>query len=398
MSKSINIKKIIANILIVLILLMLSLEMIYHYYANISYLQINIIFSLLIVVLECVYLVLFNHSKINKWAFYLFLFVIYQVMISIITKSTYFPKFYTDLFGWPLAILVFSDYFSKYDLSEKMGYVILIFLFLFVFISFYSIRKYLTRAGDYGGVIFYSTYSCITLLPLTLMTVKNPVIRKICILLVSMISLLSTKRGNLIALVFGIIFYILVDIKVESNNKIKYKKMFKYIVLFILTIIFAYILVEYSNLGIFVKLRKLSTDGGSDRLLIWQFIIQKHKESSFLRRVFGHGFQSVYWVLKPLNITRFAHNSYIEYLYDYGYVGFIGLITFVVSLFKKLSTMIKDKFALSSYMVFTLIITVVFSLFSYLFEQSLVIMPIALTWGICIGRYNYNINNKKIGD
>ena len=87
----------------------------------------------------------------------------------------------------------------------------------------------------------------------------------------------------------------------------------------------------------------------------------------------------------PLGNNSLAHNSYIEYLYDYGIIG-LGLLLFIfLKIVKKAMTYLKNKNSNAPVMLMSLTISFVISMFSYFFEQSVLIIPIAIFWGMCLG-------------
>ena len=87
-----------------------------------------------------------------------------------------------------------------------------------------------------------------------------------------------------------------------------------------------------SGLEIFDRFSKLSTDGGSGRDVIWAITLQAFNVSNLREKIWGHGFQSVYYRLRPGGFSRFSHNSYIEYLYDYGII--ISIIRFIFNYYR----------------------------------------------------------------
>lgn len=63
-------------------------------------------------------------------------------------------------------------------------------------------------------------------------------------------------------------------------------------------------------------------------MLFGQITLQAFNVSNLREKIWGHGFQSVYYRLRPGGFSRFSHNSYIEYLYDYGIIGLSLLVLF----------------------------------------------------------------------
>lgn len=173
-----------------------------------------------------------------------------------------------------------------------------------------------------------------------------------------------------------------------SNASLR-EKWKKYMYLFIAICIGSGAVLYLENragLEIFDRFSKLSTDGGSGRDIIWAITLQAFKMSNIREKILGHGFQSVYYRLKPGGFSRFSHNSYIEYLYDYGIIGLSLLVLFVLSLIIIEIKFIREKNKYAPVMGMLLIITIFLSAFSYFFEESNIIQPTAVAYGIILGQ------------
>ena len=114
-------------------------------------------------------------------------------------------------------------------------------------------------------------------------------------------------------------------------------------------------------------------------------VLNAYHSSGLVQRLFGHGFQSVYYILRPGGFYRFAHNSYIEYLYDYGTVGLILLLVFIIALIVSTIDMVRRKARFAPVMCLLLVISVFLGMFSYFFEESNIIMPVAVAYGVILG-------------
>lgn len=223
-------------------------------------------------------------------------------------------------------------------------------------------------------------------LPLIIIFLKEKNLRNLCMLLCIAISVASTKRTGTIALILGILVMLVLDAHIQGSLREKWKK---YMYLFIAICIGSgavLYLENRSGLEIFDRFSKLSTDGGSGRDIIWAITLQAFKTSNIREKIFGHGFQSVYYRLKPGGFSRFSHNSYIEYLYDYGIIGLSLLVLFVLSLIIIEIKFIREKNKYAPVMGMLLIITIFLSAFSYFFEESNIIQPIAVAYGIILGQ------------
>ena len=149
--------------------------------------------------------------------------------------------------------------------------------------------------------------------------------------------------------------------------------------------IIVFYLENAGRIQILDRFARLGDDGGSGRDVIWSIVLNAYHSSGLVQRLFGHGFQSVYYILRPGGFYRFAHNSYIEYLYDYGTVGLILLLVFIIALIVSTIDMVRRKARFAPVMCLLLVISVFLGMFSYFFEESNIIMPVAVAYGVILG-------------
>ena len=319
------------------------------------------------------------------------LFVIYEYYVSFSTKSFVFPNAIGDLLTWPL--LLITMYYYARGTKNPIGFRRIIFYFS-IFIYLVSIPCISLRSGT----SVFSVYYCISILPLIyLFSSKRTSI--MCSLISAILIILTSKRASFLILVLGIGLCYLVLIHNEKSSR---KRIIRTTVC-ILIAIFAVIFIQYAmdnlDIPILNRLSSISTDGGSGRVDIWRYLIKKFQASSTTEKVFGHGFHSVLYKVKPLGHARFAHNSYLETLYDYGIVGAAMLIAISIGLVVATLKMTLRKSKYAPVMVFTVVEMMILSMVSYFYEQSVIIVPISIVWGICLGLHEreeaMNINNRN---
>lgn len=315
------------------------------------------------------------------------LLVLFQSVVAVWTHSVYLPYAPIDILIWPLSIIVYYSYSYQQDIRKIIDRRIIWYYFAICGLSVPLIAIHLSGAGNYGQIIF-PTYFCITSLPLVLLFMEKGFRKYLCMVLAVIISVASTKRAGTIALVMGIFVLYLVDAHIQGSLRLKWKKYLRIFVLLCAGIALVVYLDNKSGLQILDRFARLSTDRGSGRDVIWEITLDAFRTSNLIEQLFGHGFQSVYYVLKPGGFFRFAHNSYIEYLYDYGVIGLCLLLIFIISLFMAWGRMMKRKSRLAPVMSMLLVVTVSLSVFSYFFEESNIIMPIAVAFGIILGLEN----------
>ena len=345
-------------------------------------------FGMQAIVLLCYFLeelITLKRKSINCITLILGILVVYQCVITILNDSIYLPYTPIDIFIWPLSVIVYYNFTCHNEMNKNTENKTLIYYFIMCLISVFLIKIHLAGNGNIGQVVFL-TYYCLTALPLVVIFVKGKNSRNLCILLCVAISVVSTKRTGTIALILGIFVMLVLDAHIQGSLKEKWKR---YMYLFIAICIGSgavLYLENRSGLEIFDRFSKLSTDGGSGRDVIWAITLQAFNVSNLREKIWGHGFQSVYYRLRPGGFSRFSHNSYIEYLYDYGIIGLSLLVLFVLFLIIIEIKFIREKNKYAPVMGMLLIITIFLSAFSYFFEESNIIQPIAVAYGIILGQ------------
>lgn len=327
-----------------------------------------------------------NVRRIKIWGtnIILWFLIIYQFIVSLNKGTIYLPYTFIDIILWPLSIITYSEYVCRTNIETEKQNKSLIYYCLMCAVSIPLIMIHLTGNGNIGQVVFL-TYFCLTALPLVLLLVEKEKYRNLCIVFCVAILVASTKRTGTMALLFGLLVMAVLNAHIQGSLRKKWKQYFSiFLVICIGSIVLLY-LDKNSSLQIFERFSRLSTDGGSGRDVIWNIVLQAYKESNFMERLFGHGFQSVYYSLRPGGFSRFAHNSYIEYLYDYGIIGLAILLVFVMSMIVFTVKLMNRKSKYTPVMGLLLVITIFLGMFSYFFEESNIIQPIAVSYGIILG-------------
>ena len=328
--------------------------------------------------------------RLPKIIVILLFLLLYEFIISLLSPYSFDLYKYVDMFGWPVLFIHFYIESYENDYNKIYGYIIKFFMIFIYYASYLLIKIHLFGDGMYGSVVF-SAYFCITFLPL-LFYFSNSKIEKILYFIIALIIVtISTKRAGFLALITAGIAYIF--IKYFFNN-LSFKKIFSTLLIFGILSLFLMNYVQNSNLAVFERIRNLSNDSGSGRTLIWKICMDSYADSSLNEKIFGHGFQSVLLQLRPQQMARFAHNSYIEYIYDYGFVGITLLISYIGCIIKYYVKSFKTDFTYTPLFSFAIVLMIFFSMFSYFFEEFLIIIPISILFGILFGKYDKNI--KKV--
>lgn len=329
-------------------------------------------------------LITFKRKSFDFTVAILLLLISFESLVAISTHSVYMPYAPVDILIWPISVIVYYNYSYYYDITKIAQNKAIWFFFAMCAIAVPLIKIHLSGAGNIGRVIFL-TYFCITTLPLVLILTNNRSYRNLSMVLAVLISTASTKRAGTLALILGLFIMLVVEAHIQGTLNQRWKKYLKIMLLILMGTIIVFYLENAGRIQILDRFARLGDDGGSGRNVIWLIVLNAYHSSGLVQRLFGHGFQSVYYILRPGGFYRFAHNSYIEYLYDYGTVGLILLLVFIIALIVSTIDMVRRKARFAPVMCLLLVISVFLGMFSYFFEESNIIMPVAVAYGVILG-------------
>lgn len=329
-------------------------------------------------------------EKLNFLSLFLLFFVFFELSTSVL-HSLLGIRALVDIIPWPFLFIVFNHYSKNNNLPSCFSTLTLCGITLIILFSIPNIYK--ARLFHDGDAIF-STYYCFAFLPMVYLSCSKNV-SKFYSIVVALVMLFTLKRGAFLIVSFGITLYYFIMNYIEGSSK---KILRRYVFLFTFLVFIALIgnyIIDKFGLNILVRLENSLEDSGSGRLQIWEEVLWYFNISSFSDKIFGHGFHAVFSEVMPLGIQRFAHNSYIETLYDYGIIGLVLLLYFNLKLVVKSIKMLRIKYKLTPVMFFSLVPMVILGLISYFFEESTIIIPISVVWGICFGLFNRENKSRK---
>ncbi len=337
-----------------------------------------------------IYLFLKRFNYLNSFVLLLFSIIIYPIIISVIQGLFIFPMIMVDVVTWPLLFVVFLDYSTTNDLPVSFKRIT---QYGMALICLLSIPNIVLQYSTVKGSAIFTTYFCLTFLPM-LYLVNTRRQAAIFSFLVGGLMLFSSKRGGLIVVLLGVGVYYTLLIYVCSGARGRLKHLRKLLITFIFVILLLFVVVEIFDLNILKRLFSIIEDGGSGRIKIWNLIFERYRSSSAVDKIFGHGFHAVFYRIAPFGISRYAHNSFLETLYDYGVIGLMLIVILTVRITTITVKMTMQKHPLAPAMGYSLVPLYVFSLVSYFFEQSMLILPLSVFWGICLGKYFAKKNDK----
>ena len=344
--------------------------------------RIYIATQLSIVLICLIYIVL--SSKVFRVRFLPILLggmMLYEIIISAVRGLFVTPNFFMDALPWPLVLIVFYHYSNREQLPSCFKGISITGLILVCILSLPNIFM-----RELSGTGIFATYYCISMLAMVYFFVNDNKVCGVFSALVGILMVLTAKRGAVIVIALGVGMYYLLRIQQEEQDIKRIRKMSGYIISIMVIALVGIYLINSLNLNILDRLLSMTDDGGSGRTRIWESVLDFYNNSTRREQLFGNGFHAVYYRVRPFGISRYAHNSYIETLYDYGIVGTALLLMFVLFLLFKFIKIVRKKNKAAPAMGFTIIIMLVLSLVSYFFEQSVMITPLCVIWGVCLNK------------
>ena len=283
-------------------------------------------------------------------------------------------------FGALLLFWVFFNEANENDLSfaeKTLSFATVIFtLIYFVWI--------INKTDDSEGYI-NCLYFGLCLLP-TVFIHKKLWFRLFIIGFLTVNVILSGKRAALILFVLGLLIPLLTMISGRQKGRTIRIIIFVFLAVFL---IYNFLSTRF-DIIIFERMDNIFDDGGSGRDIIYERVWNSFKEASFIKKLFGHGFNSVS-ILTFVKTS--AHNDFLEILYDYGIVGLIVYLAMLLKLirYSRMLYVVKSQFA--PMFLCAVIIFLVLSTFSHLIIYPTYI--IFLLFFFSLGIYDLNRIKKE---
>lgn len=244
---------------------------------------------------------------------------------SVIIGNVNTFAFFREFCGAILPFFPFYYFARNNDIDIKSLQVFYIAAFILtVLYFFYSAVVLLVESHSTNATINVS-YKFLYLLPFATLFRRKWIFLLFYLLSFTMV-ILGAKRGAMIGLIIQGMVYTYYTLK-NSKHKLK----ICLILLSLLIVIFA-VLLDYYNSDPFFQMRVDSTLEGktSGRDTILQSILRSFSEGESSQMILGNGFAST---IKAAG--NYAHNDWMEFLYDFGFAGLIVYVTYNVVLFRK---------------------------------------------------------------
>lgn len=324
---------------------------------------------------------------INKTPNLIMWFAIFTLGVSISMMATHvgnFKQLVANLLTFITPCLSLIGSYSIAQKYEKKNYIfILIGLTILACAhSYFLIFNSFNTLGERGhfGIAYYSLY----LLPIMLASDKRW-IRIGSILIVSVVIISSIKRGGLVALVLGLLTYLIIS---RVINKQSVKSFAIMIATLLIMGVFFYMTISLIGDNILERLFDSSDDTGSGRLNIWQSLIQRLASQDIEAWILGNGHLST-TLYSWENLS--AHNDFLEIIYDYGIINFLAYFAFFVSLARYTLQAIREKNTYAPSLAMMLVIYTILSMISIIVLSHTCTLAI-ISFGVLIG---WNEHSKK---
>lgn len=340
-------------------------------------------------------LVLFKQKKVQPIVIIMMLLFLYEVTISWAFNMLSFQEIVRDNLVWILTFCVFYSYgyIKNTETNSNLVQIINLGTIIYCFLIIPNIRMHIQGMDPRGGIIGPLYYSLGFLGLILLYSSKK--LKTFFSVIIGIMILMSTKRTGLFIIVIGLSCYYVGQASVEKRLQDRVKKYVCLIVFAILALLIAFWVIEKYDVRIIERLYSISTDGGSGRDIIWTKVINYFSNSSNLHKIMGYGYHAVPVLIHPWGRALFAHNGFLEVLFDFGYIGLTFMIGGILWLVLSTLKMLKVKFQYAPSMSYSIVVIILLSLFGYFFEESRFIMPVAMLTGVCLGAYKKRCNEYK---
>lgn len=208
-------------------------------------------------------------------------------------------------------------------------------------------------------------------------------------------TLMSGKRGALITFVFLIVYALSNFKRVFKNFKFDWKAILFLVILFAIGFYF----VEYAYDSLTFRLANIENEErgtiGSGRDVIWLTLITFWLDGSFFNQLFGYGFYSAYTIEGHI-----AHNDFIEYLIDFGILGFLLWSIIMTKFYKNIKRVKKYDSYLYIMLLFCFLILLGRGIFAGTNRTDQIVFSISLGYLLGVTYLKYirlkvvNIENK----
>lgn len=355
----------------------------------------SLLISLAMLIVAAIALVLFAGKPIPTQNITLAIFCYYIYIVIICLFNGYLsvfvgePTMIVTCAYWVFCFWLFYYCGNRESMNHK---TFLTFFSVLMVICFILFCRYYAMNLETGGLLsgLNIVYYLLFMFPIVLMSTNKKVLN-IGIAINILATLLSSKRGAFIILFFALLLWMLTDL----SGKLTTKKLFKIILYVCVTIVIvslARLIVDKLELNIFDRMETFISgedSGGSGRSDIWSDYWEVMREDSILHNLFGRGYNATKLnpEIKGLGLS-WAHNDFLQIVFDYGIVGFIIFMVVVAKLFITAGNMKKFGYRYYRQFLISLFIFVLCCVYSMVTIYPQWFLTMVAFWGIVIGDFD----------
>lgn len=342
-------------------------------------------------------LILLHSSINNKGTLFIWLAVFYvlfaftSTVLSGIYPVRRLPMRFVELFYWVVVMIL--SYYSVLSLNTTKFHIAIVVLMLpFLSYKFHTMRYAVVA---YQGFLLLNPVFFISFLMPVVLLLRHWIVRASGMLLIFVAIVLSYKRMAILGFLTSILVYFYYLSKTGLNIGLrKVINVFMAAVIFMVVTAFSFrYLVTVERLDWAARMSDIIIGGGAGRLDFWREVFSALAMQPPDYWLFGHGYRSL-----PLELSYWAHNDFVEILYEFGLLGLTFYLMFVGKIFsiffkmKRFGYRHVPAFAVSLVWYFWGAMTDVFINHPY---WSL---GIALFWGITIADFENAKRQKYISE
>ncbi len=306
--------------------------------------------------------------------------IIFDDGITAVSNSYYLKSSYNSL----LPIFLFYYYSERGILTDDRIRRYFILFILISTIVFFSFGQALASELNKDEVTNNMGYRFVSLIPMVYFYYRKPIIQYILMLVCLFFIVLGMKRGAILVGASALIIFMVNGIT-ESDKK-------RRIISILLSIMFIIISITYikymiNNSPYFSqRIEQTKSGDASNRESIYGSIWKASlEEDNIFKICFGHGANAT-----VRQCGTFAHQDWLETLYNNGLMGCIILASFYLIL---LRTIVRNRRCLPSQYLFCFLSLLVISFLTTLFSMS--IQDMNISQSMLIGYFTYITANRR---
>lgn len=227
-----------------------------------------------------------------------------------------------------LGLLFYYPFYYVGRQNVKLESIFNVFYLLFLIysiFSFFTLKALLVDVYESEYTVNNIGYNFVLLLPMLLLVNKNVLIKLLLLSISVIFVVLSAKRGALICLVGFVLVYC-----IYSNKMYSYFRRGKLLIFGVLLIaISVFFVVSQNNPYLLERFYDIEGSQSGRDIIRKEMLFHVKQHADVGNIIWGFGFNAT------LNeVLRFAHNDWLEVLFDYGLVGLSVYVCMIWSFYK----------------------------------------------------------------